>query len=395
MKILQINKTFESFGGIETHVNGLIDQLQKDNHEIKKYSPKKMESIFSIFSRFFSVKIILDINKIIKDFQPDVVHLHEVSLNMSPSFLILARKYKIPFIMTAHHYGYICPKQWMIYEDNAPCEYGISYRCLVKNCKTKKQGFKYLPYHSLRWLKMKIHKYLYEKYLTHIISPSEALASEFRKHYKISSNKVSTIYNFSDLELMGSISENENKNNKFLFVGRLSKEKGCASLIRAIKKVKQEYPDVKLNIIGDGPERNRLNNLVIKMGLENNVDLLGTIEHASLSEYYRNSSALIVPSIGSESFGLVILEAYANLLPVIGSDRGSIPELVENKKTGLLFGADDINDLAEKIIFIIKNPSVINIMKDNIKSVMGKFPTRQSYSAELEKLYNHLIRGLD
>lgn len=144
-----------------------------------------------------------------------------------------------------------------------------------------------------------------------------------------------------------------NQNNKkvILFVGRLAEKKGVSYLIEAIKQI-----DAKLVIVGSGPLESELKKQSI--GYEKKIQFLGPKTHEELREIYASADIFVAPSITAkdgdkEGFGLVLLEAMASGLPVIGSNSGGIPSIVHHGKNGFLVKEKDVNGLIEKIKLLL------------------------------------------
>jgi glycosyltransferase involved in cell wall biosynthesis len=126
--------------------------------------------------------------------------------------------------------------------------------------------------------------------------------------------------------------------------------------LKAIKISKKEFDNIRLYMIGNGSaDKIKIIKMIKELSLENEVSILGPFSYTDKEElikYYHNCRALVLPS-RFESFGLVILEAFACSKPVIASRVGGIPEIV-NEKNGILFKAEDVNELAKAIIKIMK-----------------------------------------
>jgi glycosyltransferase involved in cell wall biosynthesis len=120
----------------------------------------------------------------------------------------------------------------------------------------------------------------------------------------------------------------------FLFVGRLVRIKGLASLIPAFSR----YPDADLLIVGDGEEEAALRALASQTP---NVRFVGRVPNEQLATYYEHAIASIVPSLGYETFGIVLIEAFRHRTPVIARRLGPFPEIIEQSGGGILFGNDD------------------------------------------------------
>ena len=126
-----------------------------------------------------------------------------------------------------------------------------------------------------------------------------------------------------------------------LFIGRLIMEKGVKYLIGAMPVVLKEHPTARLIIVGEGPEKNDLMQLSKKLDVDKNISFKGELPNDELPGLYRNSDIFVLPSIvnkagDTEGLGVVLLEAMASKVPVIGSNVGGIPEVIKDGKTGML-----------------------------------------------------------
>lgn len=133
-----------------------------------------------------------------------------------------------------------------------------------------------------------------------------------------------------------------------LFVGRLEPRKGCEILLEAWPRIRSEVPGATLWIAGDGPEGDLLRERARSAGLES-VDFLGRVSRDELAGRYRTADAFCAPSLGGESFGIVLLEAMAAGTPVVASDLPGYAEVVEDGRDGLLFERSDPEALAARV----------------------------------------------
>ena len=146
-----------------------------------------------------------------------------------------------------------------------------------------------------------------------------------------------------------------------LSVGRLSIEKGFHIAIRAIARLKEHFPDIEYRIIGGGLEEQNLRDLIKSLGLEDVVSLCGSVSTHELRDYYEKAAIFVLPSIDlhdgfhTETQGVVLQEAQASGIPVIASRAGGIPEVIIDRKTGLLFDEGDDAGLARNIESLIRD----------------------------------------
>jgi len=194
---------------------------------------------------------------------------------------------------------------------------------------------------------------IFSLYGDKIIAISE-LEKNYLKSLGIEEKKIIKIPLGINLNLFRRYQKYKINDNFLLFVGRFDiDQKGIDILLKAIKISRKEFNNIKLYIIGDHSENKiKIIKMIKKLNLENEVLILGNISKEELIKYYHNCRALVLPS-RFEPFGLVILEAFACSKPVIASRVGGIPEIV-NEKNGILFKAEDANELAKAIIKIMK-----------------------------------------
>ncbi|UTB33262.1 MAG: glycosyltransferase family 4 protein [Methanobacterium sp. ERen5] len=150
---------------------------------------------------------------------------------------------------------------------------------------------------------------------------------------------------------------------QILSVGYLIERKGFMYLISSIKEVLKKHENVRLNIVGTGPQEQQIKNHIHELGLEGYVKIIGNISDKKLLNLYNTSDLFVLPSIidsqgNTEGLGVVLIEAMACGLPVIGSNIGGITDIIQDRKTGLLFPQKDTDELSKLIIEMIENPNL-------------------------------------
>ncbi|MBD3291979.1 MAG: glycosyltransferase [Armatimonadia bacterium] len=163
----------------------------------------------------------------------------------------------------------------------------------------------------------------------------------------VSVGKVQVIHNGVDSDLFCPARDSR-PGRRLIYVGRLTPEKGVEYLIRALAVLQQGTPDVHLKIVGDGPDRPRLEQQTRDLGVADAVTFTGPKPHEQIPDLMRQSDLLVLPSL-SEGFGIVLIEAMATGLPVIATETGGIPEIVRHGENGLLVQARDAQGLAASI----------------------------------------------
>ncbi len=180
---------------------------------------------------------------------------------------------------------------------------------------------------------------------------------------------------------------------KFLYAGRLDARKGILDLIQAFALTVDEIPEVELTIIGSGSQSAKATLLCDELGIKEKVNFRGNISDDELVAAYRSADVLCMPSL-QEGQGIVALEAQACGLPVIGTHSGGLPEAVNNGETGFLVPPHDIQRLAEKMIYLVKNPQIRDQMSKRALVWAGNFFWKNQLKMQ-QSLFNDLLGDMN
>lgn len=173
-----------------------------------------------------------------------------------------------------------------------------------------------------------------------------------------------------------------------VYAGRLAYEKNIDVIIRAIKIVKRDLPEINLALAGHGQAAESLKKLVAELGLEKNVKFLGTLNHHKLAELYRSAEVFAIAST-SEVQSLTIIQAMACGLPTLGVNYNSIPELIR-PENGLLFKPGDDKDLARQIVKILSDADLRKKLGQGAIDFVPRF-SAVNIAKEWAKLYSEVI----
>lgn len=188
------------------------------------------------------------------------------------------------------------------------------------------------------------------------------------------------------------LSENPVQDNKqFIFVGRLVFYKNLEVLIRSIKIVKEKHNEVKLLIVGGGPQLNLLQKMIEKLNLQDNVIVKGYVDAEEKSKLIVESNAFIFPSV-CEGFGLVILEAFQQKRPVLVSNIPPMSNIIEDGKTGYHIDPKNEKQWAEKILHLIDHPKDSEIMGQNGFNVLKENYTPEIFYKKIINMYNSVLQ---
>jgi glycosyltransferase involved in cell wall biosynthesis len=190
----------------------------------------------------------------------------------------------------------------------------------------------------------------------------------------------------------------ESCRNTVLFVGRLVEWKGVDTLIRSMAGVRKVIPDSQLNIVGDGPLRDSLQHLVEDTGLTGSVRFYGKVNNEDLSKLYDSALVFVLPSrsyqgLVMEGLGVVLLEAMSHGVPVIGSNVGGIPDIIEDGKNGFLFPGENENILADRIINLLSDSVLAErFRQEGFETVRTRF-SWEAVSRQFSEIYAGTLEG--
>jgi len=406
MKILQVNKFNYIRGGAEKYFIEISKELEKIGHQVAFFSMHHPKNNSSIWSKYFVSRISFNearlrdkiitpgrilysleakrkFNKIIQDFKPDIIHIHNIYHQISPSILSVAKKYNIPVIMHLHDYKLVCPNYQLFVDDKIcyRCRGGKYYNCLKHKCFKKSFWQSFLATIEM-YLHHKILK-IYKKNIAYFIAPSEFMKNTV-VNFGWDKNKIKVIYNFSE-KMDDKISDKIGDYG--LYFGRLSREKGIDILIEALGLSDKKN---KLKIIGTGPEENNLKQLVKKLKLSKRVEFLGYKSGQELQDIIRGSRLVYLPSTWNENMPLTLLESLNLRKVVIASRTGGLPELIRDKETGFLFENGNIKELAQ----IIDNSYNYDLIKMGSKAKESIENLRvEKHLIELLDVYNNILKN--
>ncbi len=226
-----------------------------------------------------------------------------------------------------------------------------------------------------------------------VTAVSEYLSRQTKEHFDIKTN-IEVIYNFIDFDRFKKVDKDHFKKliapdgeRILTHVSNFRKVKRVEDVIEVFKRVYQEVPS-KLLLIGDGPERQNLEELCREIGLCHEIRFLG--KQDAVEELLAISDLFIIPS-ANESFGLAALEAMACEVPVISSNVGGLPEVNIHGETGFLSDVGDVDEMAENAIRILKDEKVLQEFRKNALAQAKRFDIKEILP-KYEAYYEHILK---
>lgn len=198
--------------------------------------------------------------------------------------------------------------------------------------------------------------------------PSGFLQDAFVEAFNIKPVIVPNIADFKQFRFR----ERHSVAPKILTTRSLEEIYNVRCVIKAFKMIHEYFPESKLGIVGDGTQRTVLEQLVIDLDLKEYVTFYGAVEHSKIQEIY-DKYDIYVNASNVDNLPGTILEAFASGLPVVSTNPGGIPYMVENGKTGLLVEKNDCNALSKKVIKLLKEPEFALKLSRNARRECEKY----------------------
>ncbi len=291
-------------------------------------------------------------------FAPDVVHFHGI-YGFSLKMIEECFKMHIPMVMTLHDYWGICINNILVTHHNLLCD-GKDSGCLYCKDKVYQIDGKETSISQRNDLIMS-----YLNMVDLLISPSQYLLKKFIDR-GILKNKTRLIKYGIDISRFKDIKKSKSDKIRFVFIGQIITHKGIENLIESVAALNdEERKRISLLLIGTGEKMfvEYCQKLTVKLKLTDCIRFVGEIRNTEVSKAYKNIDAIIVPSIWPENSPVTILESLAAGTPVLASDIGGIPELIEDGVEGYLHKYDEPLALAQNIRKVIENPGELTRMR--------------------------------
>lgn len=401
MKILMINKFLYPNGGSETYIFKLGEYLVNKGHDVEYFgmehagrcvgnsvgaytsdmdfhNASSIEKLSYTLRTIYSSEARKKIRLVLDDFKPDVCHLNNFNYQLTPSIILEIKKWSketkrdCKIVYTAHDYQLVCPNHMCnnpnTLENCEKCLGGNFIHCTNNKCihgSTLKSILGTTE--ALLWNCSKV----YDKIDT-IICCSEFLKNKLDTN-KILAKKTITLHNFTTKDKLDKVYD---KQNYALYFGRYSKEKGIDILLKACR----ELHDIQFVFAGSGDKET-----VDKIRVISNIKEVGFLSGEELNKVIREAMFSIYPSKWYENCPFSIIESQMLGTPVIGSNIGGIPELVEHEHTGLLFETGKTECLVEAINKLYNDNELREQMIKNCFN--KKYMTLDDYYEKIIEVY--------
>ncbi len=398
MRILFANKFFHLKGGAETVFFQEREFLQTQGHHIIDFSMMDDRNFFSPYSSSFvsnidyhqkngvatkakqaikfihSSEAVNKLEKLISRERPVLAHLHNIYHQLSPAIIPVLKKHGVKTVLTLHDYKLVCPS-YLCFNNGKICEacQGRDFwKALTHNCQDSIAKSLLLTIEAMwhKWLKS------YEG-VDFFLATSQFMADMTAR--RVSAEKIRLLLNGINVDEYHPVF---NDDGYALYFGRLSREKGVDTLLRAHASISRA---LKLKIVGTGPLKDELHNSYPK------AEFLGYRSGEELKNLVAKAAFVVVPSEWYENCSMVVLEAMALGKPVIGSRIGGIPEQIDDGRTGLLFEMGNVEELVAKMQALASDSILRAAMGQAAREKLEKYYSLTRHCRQLISLYEETM----
>lgn len=412
MKIVLVNYRYFISGGPERYYFNIKEILEKEGHEVIPFSIKSSRNLPNNYEEYFldivddevyfaqakkSLKVVLKsfsrmfysfeakdkFKRLLQDTKPDLVYIMQYHNKISPSIIDAARCLHIPVVHRISDFQYMCPNALFYNDVKGVCEDCLKGKRL--SCVKYKCVLNSPIYSAIKMAAKGLHDMMgVHKKVDAFVVPSSFTLGKLHE-YGISKEKLNHIPTFFNLKEQNPQVE---YNPFVLFVGRIEKQKGLMTLVKAF-----EGTDYNLKIIGfsnDGYEDELKTYL---KGKKHHIEFLGRKNFDEIVPYLKSCLCTTVPSEWYDNFPNVILESFAYKKAVIATDFGSLPELVHNHETGLTFRYADVEDFRKQVNYAFEHPDDIQRMGENgYRDILDKYSPEVHYKL-VNNLFEEVMKG--
>ena len=426
MRILLVNYRYFISGGPERYYFNIKEILERNGHEVIPFSVKSSRNVPNDYEKYFldivddevyfaqakkkTPKMILKsftrmfysfeakqkMKQLISDTKPDLVYIMQMHNKISPSIVYAAKEMKVPVIHRISDFQYMCPNA-LFYNDRIgvceDCLKGKRMSCVKYKCVLNSPVYSGIKMMA-KWMHdtMKVHKRI-----DAFVVPSEFTLGKLHE-YGIPMEKLNHIPTFFNLK---EVNPEVEYKPFVLFVGRIEKQKGLMTLVKAFETIPYElkiigfsndgYEDELKQYLGR-PINGDLNvEETTAYGKNGNIQFLGRKKFEDIVPYLKSCMCTVVPSEWYDNFPNVVLESYAYKKAVIATDFGSLQYMVDEGNTGMKFRYADLDDLRRCVSYMIEHPEAAMTMGENAYHLIETKYSPESHYNKLIELMNKVI----
>jgi glycosyltransferase involved in cell wall biosynthesis len=383
MKSLLCHEFYQQIGGEDRSFLDEAAQLRAHGHQVVEYTRHNDEiygdNRVGVAARSIWNKVIYrELRELIRRERPDVMHCTNIFPLISPSAYQAAHDEGVPVVQALRNYRLLCPSATLM-RDGQACESCINklfpwpavrHGCYHDSRLGSAVVATMLAVHNIKGTWGRVSRFY--------------TPSQFARNVFIRAGMPADRIDVKPNCVISDTGPGPGDGGYALYVGRLSPEKGIKTLLSAWSEIEERIP---LRIIGDGPCRG-----LVEQAAANDLRIvpLGSKTSAEVFKELRTATCLVMPSVWYETFGRTIIEAFANGTPVVASRLGSMEELVDHQKTGLLFEPGNSSALAQAVRTLCNRSDLADMRERARREFESKFDAEQSF-LRLISIYERAI----
>lgn len=364
MRVINVGQNYHLRGGSDKYMFSLESLLRDRGHEVIPFASRQAANVETPWSTYFPPQVDFQrphpvdvlryvysqpareaMRKLVREQAPDIAHLHIYYGQLTASILAPLANAGIPVVQTLHEYKIVCPTYSLFAHGGVceACEGRHFWRAAARRCNRGsfvRSALSATEAYVSRWLGA-VDK------VGHFIAVSDFLRDKVVS-MGMPRDKITTVHNFMDCT---GIDPADGPGTYLLYFGRLERDKGIFTLLDAVAPLR----DTPMLIVGDGNERENLQNEITSRGLDH-VKLLGFKQGRELRDLIRGSICTVTPSEWYETFGLTLVESFAHGRPVVASRIGGMTEVVSDGVDGFLVEPGDVPVLRERLAWMASHP---------------------------------------
>jgi glycosyltransferase involved in cell wall biosynthesis len=376
MNIILVHNSYQQLGGEDVAFEQETELLRRGGHRVVVYrrSNSEIDSHSGLLRLGLAKRVVWasdtrdEVAHLIRRERPELVHIHNTFLMISPSVYSACRDAGVPVVQTLHNYRLLCPDANLLRNGQTcdQCVRGTLLHSVIHGCYRDSR-----PSTAILALMLAVHRMrqTWTRMVDCYIALSEFAAQKFVEG-GLPAHKLVVKPNFVHPDP----GVRKGSGEYAVYIGRLSSEKGADTLLQGWKHVRGRVP---LLVIGDGPLREELGR---EFRHDSRVTFCGLLSRAEVLAAMKGARFLVVPSRCYENFPLTIAEAYACGVPVIATCMGAMQELVVHGRTGLLFRPGDAEHLAESVEWAWSHPADLKRIGDECRAEFQfKYSAERNY----------------
>jgi glycosyltransferase involved in cell wall biosynthesis len=384
MKLLIVHNAHQKYGGDDAVVARHAKMLRALGHEVYTYMRHNDEisgygfvrKVMFLFGIIYSIPNRRSLQDLLCRMRPDVIMIHNIYPLLSPSVYDSPRELNIPVIQVVNDMRFWCPNAWLFCH-GAPCPCGINgnfARSVLKKCYRNS----YILTAAFAFsLKIAWARGLFGK-ITAFFIPSPHI----RPYLVRSGVDERRIIDTPHIVTVDATRPFRPR-SYVAYLGRLSLEKG----VHLIPGVASQMSEVTFQLAGTGPMEAALKNDVTSRNITN-ITFRGFLQPAAVADFLSGARVLVVPSLCLESFGQVVLEAYACGTPVLAANHGGLATLVEDHVTGRLFNPGDANDLMRCLSAMLKADCAERLGRQALQRYQERYSEKEVTKKWINEIVN-------